>query len=575
MLPPEGTAPQQMSPARSSEYNRLAVRSAVVLNEAVSLDDLNQDAANGAPLIGLHNQDAVNDVRLIGDLYQDAVNGVQLIGDLNQDAVNAVQLIGDLNQVAVNLAQLVGALNQDAVNGALLDLNRAANNDTRIVSTPKHDGLFVGDLNQDAVDAALFRLTANQAAGSTDEDARSDEHFAGDKCAPAEAVSEAVSEATPKAVSEATPEAVSEATPEAVSEATPEAVSEATPKAVPEAVPEYRSGDPTALRGDIFQRSKLEPAETPSPGVVTAAVTSSALPATPSTPAPTMTLLNLAENLISGFAVMVLQSQVHVDEPGAVEQKDEKAQNQLEDIFFKPEPMQFATPNNTVVVAQRGTTAYLPCVIKNIADGLVTWLRRRDHHLLTVARGGYAQDDRFQVVHDQHPEDWTMQLKFVTDRDAGRYECQVSTHPPVSNFIHLRVVEARCVIEGPAEKFVRSGSQLRLSCHIEQGTTEPEYMFWFKDGVMVNYDHQNIYQVTVDLPNNTTVLVVERATRAQSGNYTCEAAQAKSASNYVHVISGENPAAMQTGGVRLAAQPLWLTVLVLVAGARLAGLALG
>lgn len=85
-----------------------------------------------------------------------------------------------------------------------------------------------------------------------------------------------------------------------------------------------------------------------------------------------MTLLNLAENLISGFAVMVLQSQVHVDEPGALEKKDEKAQNHLEDIFFKPEPMHFATPNNTVIVAQRGTTAYLPCVIKNIADGLVS-----------------------------------------------------------------------------------------------------------------------------------------------------------------------------------------------------------
>ena len=57
------------------------------------------------------------------------------------------------------------------------------------------------------------------------------------------------------------------------------------------------------------------------------------------------------------------------------------------------------------------------------------------------------------------------------------------------------VAEARCAIEGPAEKFVRSGSQLRLSCHIEQATTEPEYMFWFKDGVMVNYDDQNVYQV--------------------------------------------------------------------------------
>lgn len=338
-------------------------------------------------------------------------------------------------------------------------------------------------------------------------------------------------------------------------------------------MPEYRSGDPTALEGDIFQRSKLESVAAPvaSGSPPPASDPPGSTSATPSTPAPTMTLLNLAENLISGFAVMVLQSQVHVDEPGAVDKnRDDKAQNQLEDIFFKPEPMHFATPNNTVVVAQRGTTAYLPCVIRNIADGLVTWLRRRDHHLLTVARGGYAQDDRFQVVHDQHPEDWTMQLKFVTDRDAGRYECQVSTHPPVSNFIHLRVVEARCAIEGPAEKFVRSGSQLRLSCHIEQATTEPEYMFWFKDGVMVNYDDQNVYQVTVDLPNNTTVLVVERATRAQSGNYTCEAAQAKSASNYVHVISGENPAAMQTGGVGIAARPLWLTVLVLVAGARLA-----
>lgn len=43
----------------------------------------------------------------------------------------------------------------------------------------------------------------------------------------------------------------------------------------------------------------------------------------------------------------------------------------------------------------------------------------------------------------------------------------------------------------------------------------------------------------VDLPNNTTVLIVDRATRAQSGNYTCEAQQAVPASNYVHVISGK------------------------------------
>ncbi len=89
-----------------------------------------------------------------------------------------------------------------------------------------------------------------------------------------------------------------------------------------------------------------------------------------------MTLFNLAENLISGFAVMVLQSQVHVEEPAAVGARPEhdKNQNLLEDMVFKPEPMHFVTPNNTVVLAQRGTTAYLPCVVKNIADGLVSWM---------------------------------------------------------------------------------------------------------------------------------------------------------------------------------------------------------
>lgn len=71
---------------------------------------------------------------------------------------------------------------------------------------------------------------------------------------------------------------------------------------------------------------------------------------------------------------MVLQSQVHVEEPSAVDNKkhDEKDANLLEDLVFKPEPMHFVTPNNTVVLAQRGTTAYLPCIIKNIADGLVS-----------------------------------------------------------------------------------------------------------------------------------------------------------------------------------------------------------
>ena len=71
----------------------------------------------------------------------------------------------------------------------------------------------------------------------------------------------------------------------------------------------------------------------------------------------------------------------------------------------------------------------------------MTWIRRKkDHELLTVGLTTYASDERFQARHFQHNEDWTLEIKYVQTRDAGIYECQVSTHPPTSIFLFLEVV---------------------------------------------------------------------------------------------------------------------------------------
>ncbi|XP_019764460.1 zwei Ig domain protein zig-8 isoform X2 [Dendroctonus ponderosae] len=226
-------------------------------------------------------------------------------------------------------------------------------------------------------------------------------------------------------------------------------------------------------------------------------------------------------------------------------------QNELGASFppLESPPVHFATENNTVVTAQTGSTALLPCVINNIGDGTVSWIRRKDYYqLLTVGLTTYSSDDRFQTIHLQHSEDWTLQIKFVQQRDAGMYECQVSSHPSTSIFVQLNVVEARADIEGPSEKYLKPGSGLRLQCTVLQSTEPPAYVFWYHNNRMINYDVDRGINVTTELSEKSSTLTITNAATRHSGNYSCFPSNAQGASTYVHILNGENPAAMQHGG---------------------------
>lgn len=217
------------------------------------------------------------------------------------------------------------------------------------------------------------------------------------------------------------------------------------------------------------------------------------------------------------------------------------------DIDLPPTlPMTFGTENSTVVSAQSGSTALLPCVVHNLGDGMVSWIKRKNvQELLTVGLTTYANDERFQATHFHHSEDWTLQIKYVQPRDAGLYQCQVSTHPPTSIFLVLEVVEARAEIAGPSEKFVRPGSTLELHCLVKKSTETPSYLFWYHNFRMINYDVDQGVNVSTDLLGRESWLEVPRASDRHSGNYTCEASNAQPARVLVHVFKGDNPAAMQ------------------------------
>ncbi|KAI4503232.1 hypothetical protein M0802_001454 [Mischocyttarus mexicanus] len=54
----------------------------------------------------------------------------------------------------------------------------------------------------------------------------------------------------------------------------------------------------------------------------------------------------------------------------------------------------------------------------------ISWIRRRDFHVLTSSTFTYTNDERFQVLHAEGSDDWTLQIKYVQERDNGTYECQ-------------------------------------------------------------------------------------------------------------------------------------------------------
>lgn len=70
----------------------------------------------------------------------------------------------------------------------------------------------------------------------------------------------------------------------------------------------------------------------------------------------------------------------------------------------------------------------------------VSWIRHRDIHILTVGTYTYTTDQRFQTAYHREFNEWTMQIKWAQKRDAGMYECQISTIPIKSFSVRLNVV---------------------------------------------------------------------------------------------------------------------------------------
>lgn len=123
------------------------------------------------------------------------------------------------------------------------------------------------------------------------------------------------------------------------------------------------------------------------------------------------------------------------------------------------------------------------------------------------------------------------------------------------SFFLSRFAEARAEITGRRERYVRPGSTLRLHCVVRKSTETPSYLFWYHNHRMINYDIERGVNVSTDLATRESWLMIPRASNRHSGNYTCESSNAVPARVLIHVIKGDNPAAMQHNSARSRALP--------------------
>ncbi|XP_017893450.1 protein amalgam-like isoform X4 [Ceratina calcarata] len=203
------------------------------------------------------------------------------------------------------------------------------------------------------------------------------------------------------------------------------------------------------------------------------------------------------------------------------------------------------------VTAIVGQPAELNCYVKNPGDRVVSWIRKRDIHILTSSVHVYTGDDRFSVKHPEGSDEWTLQIGYIQPRDAGVYECQVNTEPKMNLAFVLKVEAAQAKILNPEDVYVKKGSTISLTCTVNVQSTPPSSVSWHHGEAVVDFDSPRggVSLETEKTESGTTSrLLVTQARLSDSGNYTCIPSNAKPASVVVHVLNGEHPAAMQHGG---------------------------
>lgn len=236
------------------------------------------------------------------------------------------------------------------------------------------------------------------------------------------------------------------------------------------------------------------------------------------------------------------------------------------DGFTKKTSSLFIGRNNTEIWAHAGSNVVFDCLVgrpdlKKHAP--IMWSRNSPFTLISIGGERHSKDPRFWVeepdVNNTSKQSWNwgLAIRRVRLDDKGTYTCQTSSHPPQYLLTVLHTVEAKAVIEGPDEKYIKAGSSLKLVCRFENVTQHPETVFWYLNQRMISYDEAFHVEPLMSPDNGLglkwpvgTILSVSKTNSiSHDGNYTCAPSTGViSDSVLVHIIDdGKIPPAAVYG----------------------------
>ncbi|CAH1406243.1 unnamed protein product [Nezara viridula] len=174
----------------------------------------------------------------------------------------------------------------------------------------------------------------------------------------------------------------------------------------------------------------------------------------------------------------------------------------------------FAEPIQNVTVTI-GKDALMACVVENLRNYKVAWVRVDTQTILSIHHHVITQNPRVSLSYNDH-RSWYLHISNVQEIDRGWYMCQVNTDPMRSRAGYLQVVVPPRIVGGDSTKelVVRESTEMRLECHAE-GYPEPYVMWRREDGKDMNYNGDIVNVVDGE------ILHMSRVSRLHMGTYLC------------------------------------------------------